>query len=279
MSIMRKVALAIILMIITLGIPKVYPLNPQIFYKSVYVYGSDGYVDSIISILDDIMLLDSNIKIIDGIKSKNDLTGVDILIYIPDNNDISSKEVQLVSEWILLGGKLLMVFAPNSKEAEDNLNSFMGSIGSSIRYKYFYSGHTQSYRFEVFGEVSEYRFDPDIYDIEMRISVSSLVYTVRDDFVMGSGGLVFVGDTKVPWILVEYLAAYSDLFTWYYSKIIGLSFSADGVSQDPVFKMLFIELLSWGITPYLNPNLYSISLTLLTGILAVAAYASIKIYK
>jgi len=266
-------------MIILIGMPEVYSLNPQIFYKSVYVYGSDGYVDSIVSILNDIMLLDSNVKIIDGIKSKNDLTGVDILIYVPEGNNITTKETQLISEWILLGGKLFMVFAPDSKESEENVNALMDSIGSSIRYKYFYSGHTLSYTFEVFGEVNEYKFDPDIFEIEMRISVSSLVYTVKDDFTMGSGGLVFIGDTKVPWILVEYLAAYSDLFTWYYSKIISLAFSVDGVNQDPVFKALFMELLSWGITPYLNPNLYSIGLTFLTGVLAVAAYASIKIYK
>jgi len=279
MIIMKNVTLVFVLMIILFGMPEVYPLNPQIFYKSIYVYGSDGYVDSIVSILNDIMLLDSNIKIIDGIKSKNDLTGVDILIYVPEGNNITTKETQLISEWILLGGKLFMVFAPDSKESEENVNALMDSIGSSIRYKYLYSGHTLSYTFEVFGEVSEYKFDPDVFEIEMRISVSSLVYTVKDDFIMGSGGLVFIGDIEVPWILAEYLAAYSDLFTWYYSKIISLAFSVDGVNQDPVFKTLFIELLSWGITPYLNPNLYSIGLTFLTGVLAVAAYASIKIYK
>ncbi len=277
MGSMKRAALAFIMILIVMPL-KAYALNPQIFYKSVYVYGSEEYVDPVMDILGEVMLLDSNVKLIDEIRSKNDLTGVDILIYVPQGNDIGSREIQLVSEWILLGGKLLLVFAPDSKEEESNVNELMEAIGSSIRFKYFYSGHILTYRFEVFGEVNEYRFDPEIYNLELRISVSSLVYTVKDDYIMGSGGLVFIGDTKVPWILVEYLAAYSDLFTWYYSKIIGLSFSVDSISQDDDFKTLFIELLSLGITPYLNPNLYSISLTLLTGFLAVAAYASVKIY-
>ncbi len=277
MSGMKKVALVFFMILMVMPL-EAYALNPQIFYKSVYVYGSDEYVDPVMDILDEVMLLDSNVKLIDEIRSKNDLTGVDILIYVPQGNDIGSREIQLVSEWILLGGKLLLVFAPDSKEEEANVNELMEAIGSSIRFKYFYSGHILTYRFEVFGEVNEYRFDPDIYNLELRISVSSLVYTVKDDYLLGSGGLVFIGDTRVPWILVEYLAAYSDLFTWYYSKIIGLSFSVDSISQDDGFKTLFIELLSLGITPYLNPNLYSISLTLLTGVLAVAAYASVKIY-
>ncbi len=277
MSGMKKVALVFFMILMVMPL-EAYALNPQIFYKSVYVYGSDEYVDPVMDILDEVMLLDSNVKLIDEIRSKNDLTGVDILIYVPQGNDIGSREIQLVSEWILLGGKLLLVFAPDSKEEEANVNELMEAIGSSIRFKYFYSGHILTYRFEVFGEVNEYRFDPDIYNLELRISVSSLVYTVKDDYLLGSGGLVFIGDTIVPWILVEYLAAYSDLFTWYYSKIIGLSFSVDSISQDDGFKTLFIELLSLGITPYLNPNLYSISLTLLTGVLAVAAYASVKIY-
>lgn len=276
---MKKVALIITLTTIFLAIPEVYPINPQIFYKSVYVYGSTKYLDSIVSILDDIMIIDSNIKAIDEIESKNDLTGADILIYIPDENDIDSREVQLVSEWILSGGKLLMVFAPNSEDNINNLNSFLGSIGSSIRYKYLYNSDLQYHGFKIFGEVSEYNFDPEIYDTVIELKLNSLIYTVRDDFEMGSGGVVFIGDTKSPWILVEYLAVYSDLFTWYYSKIICLSFPVDEISNDQAFRTLFTELLSWGITPYLKPNLYSMGLTLLTGITAVAAYSSIKIYK
>ena len=279
MVIMKFHHFLVILAIILFSFPNVYSVNPQIYYKSIYLIGSNVYVDNLITILKDIMIIDSNVKKFERIKSKNDLIGVDIIIYVPDHNRIDDRELQLISEWILLGGKLLMVFAPNSTDYISNTNQLLSSVGSSIRYKSVDVDQALNLTFNIDGIVNEYQFDPGIYSVRLSIDINSEIYVIKDDVKLGSGGFIYILGQESPWILMEYLEAYSDLFTWYYSKVITLAFSADEVRRTEEFKLLFIELLSWGITPYLNPNIFSVGLTILTGVAAVAAYTSVKLLK
>lgn len=279
MVIMKFHHFLVILAIILFSPPNVYSLNPQIYYKNIYIVGSNVHVDRVIPILKDIMIIDSNVKRLDKVKFKNDLIDVDILIYIPNHDGIGDRELQLISEWILLGGKLFLVFAPDSKDYMVDTNNLLSGIGSSIRYNYLGERRFLNLSFDIEGDISEYQFDPEIYNVELSIGIDSEMYVVKDDLTFGSGGLVYIWRGDTPWILMEYLAAYSDLFTWYYSKVIALAFSVDEVSRTEGFKLLFIELLSWGITPYLNPNIFSVGLAILTGVAAVAAYTSIKLFK
>ncbi len=256
----------------------VYSLNPQIYYKSIYVYGDSDESKLVFNQLMDIMIIDSNVKLLDRVTSKNDISSADVIVFIPDENLPDSKELSLISEWFLLGGKLIITLPSNDVDGLEVLNTLLEDLGSKIRYGYIPEPIPKSFRFELFGEVNEYLFDSRIQFKNYNVLQMSLLF-VEGELSFGSGGVIYIGDANNPVIVGEYIPVYSDLFTWYYSKVLSLSFRFDqsGNSYSDI-QLLLEELLSWGVTPYLNPNVYSIGLTLFTGVLAVAAYVSVKLY-
>lgn len=246
--------LSILLSLLMLISPlQVYGVNPQLFYKNILLVDVDPGFEKLLS---GAMLIETNVKSLSGGLDRQMLMGVDVLI-LGSGDDV---DPDLLIEWFNTGGKGLVILGPGG------MDRVLRALGSSLRV--YASG--PEWETLVFSppDVPDYEFDDSVvghvFNVSRRMEISILdigreVYTLE----YSSGGTA---------VAVEYIPVYSDIFTWYYSKIMALGFGSvgPGPAED-----LYLELLSWLVSVHLQPNPISLGLTVFIGILMAAVYIGI----
>ncbi len=268
----------IIMFLLVIPFEIVYSLNPQLYYKSIYVYSDSRDFQLIYSKLGDVMLLDSSIHYIKSIDSKNDLSSADILIYIANDLDLPTKRsLDIISEWFRQGGKLFLTLEPRSEAEAFKINRVLSALDAGFKVSYVGVERNISFTFRLFYEIKEYKFDSRLVGRKLEFSSSSEII-INTDHIGDNGNLVTLGGDD-PVVICQYIPVYSDLFTWYYSKAMAIRMNVDELSRTDDVDLLLGELLSWGISPYLNPNYVSLVLTIVVGLSAIVGYTMVNIYE
>ncbi len=246
--------LSLLLVVLTLLSPQqVYGVNPQLFYKNFLLVDVDPGFEEL---LREVMIIESNVKTLSGRMDRQMLMAVDILVL----GSGDGVDTDLLIEWFNTGGKGLVILG------SEGMDRVLRALGSSLRV--YSSGPT--WESIVFSppEIPDYEFDETVvglvFNVSRRMEISILeigreVYTLE----YSSGGVA---------VAVEYIPVYSDIFTWYYSKVMALGFGSveSGPAED-----LYLELLSWLVSIHLQPNPLSLGLTVFIGILMAAVYIGI----
>lgn len=230
-----------------------YGVNPQVFYKNFLLLDVDPRFEEL---LRSAMLIETNVKSVSGGLDRQTLMGVDILI-LGSGDDV---DTDLLIEWFNTGGKGLVILGPQG------MDRVLRALGSSLR---VYRSEPVMDRL-VFTppEIPDYEFDEGVVGLELNVS------RMMEISILGLGREVYILEYSSGGaaIAVEYVPVYSDLFTWYYSKVMALGF---GIPESGYADDLYLELLSWLVSIHLQPNPLSLGLTLLLGLLMAAVYMGI----
>jgi len=242
-----------------------YSINYMLYYKNIGIL-YDGDLNSSISRFSDYLkkfnLIKSPPKIIPSINSKRDLSSIDILIVLNSNHDIlNDLSMEIISSWFRQGSKFIIVFV-HSRDYRlvYKLNMLLNKLGSRVTI--VLSGEPLNY---IDSEADTFLQYMDDYKMDLS-NITRLAY-LDIGYFRSDGEVIFKRHHDIYTVaysgsndmesksVIEYIEVYSDLFTKVYSKVyVSFEDPLDEIWYEYDNYKLFIQVLSWGVSPHTIPN-------------------------
>ncbi|HEW93995.1 MAG TPA: hypothetical protein ENF47_04770 [Thermoprotei archaeon] len=238
-----------------------YSINYMLYYKNIGIL-YDGDLNNSISRFTDYLkkfnLIKSPPKIIHSINSKKDLSSIDILIVLNSNHDIlNDLSIEIISSWFRQGSKFIIIFV-HSRDYRlvYKLNMLLNKLGSRVTI--VLSGEPLNY---IDSEADTFLQYMDDYKMDLS-NITSLAY-LDIGYFQSNGEIILrrhhdiytVAYSESSKSIIEYIEVYSDLFTKVYSKVyVSFENPLDEIWYEYDNYKLFIQVLSWGVSPHTKPN-------------------------